>query len=230
MSQFSFYVAPILLSFSNLFFYFHCNKFSFFALSLYVHITVSRTPWSIRSVISWSGIGNTKKCARTAFSTNKAACVPTHRPLLHIGVIHETTHRQWLPLTDPQIHEWSVGYQWAARYPHVLGGAFSSRLFLHFLLLFLRTCSRSHAIAHICHDTSNNDDAYIRNYDRITRVILFLAFFFLLQTRVTCQKIAGRVTILKLHMRACVCAFLYHDLEGSLLTWERLSRERAKII
>lgn len=69
--------------------------------------------------------------------------------------VHETIHRRRLPLTDPRIHEWSVGYQWAARcYPHALDGAlFYLLLFLHFLLLPLpRTCSRSHAIVRAAYD------------------------------------------------------------------------------
>jgi len=32
--------------------------------------------------------------------------------------VRETAHRRRLPLTDPRIHEWSVGYQWAANATH----------------------------------------------------------------------------------------------------------------
>lgn len=93
-----------------------------------------------------------RKCekvrARPSLGTNKAACIPTHGGS-HISAsctprrVHETTHRRRLPLTDPRIHEWSVGYQWAARcYPHALSTGALSTPHRHF-----RACSRSHAIA-----------------------------------------------------------------------------------
>lgn len=64
-----------------------------------------------------------RKCARSG--TNKAACIPTHGSHISPQRVHETAHRRRLPLTDPRIHEWSVGYQWAARcYPHAQGPLF----------------------------------------------------------------------------------------------------------
>lgn len=86
-----------------------------------------------------------RKCEKVrALGTNKAACIPTHGGShVYIDVVHirNYTHQRRLPLTDPRIHEWSVDYQWAIRYPHALAEALSASLpprrFLLFLLPFI---------------------------------------------------------------------------------------------
>lgn len=128
--------------------------------------------------------------ARPSLGTNKAAC------------IHETTHRRRLPLTDPRIHEWSVGYQWAARcYPHALStGALSTPPHLHF-----RACSRSHAIARarLRRRVATTEKAtmrmYARNYAAGPRYFFFFlvssaSFFSLTSESREGEKIARRVT------------------------------------
>lgn len=128
--------------------------------------------------------------------------------------VHETTHRRRLPLTDPRIHEWSVGYQWAARcYPHALDGALFFLLLLllrHFLLPLPCACSRSHAIR-----SRSLRRAMTKATTRMHEITAGPRYFFPASSgsfflsresgsAVRKAKIARRVTTSPLRVRACV--------------------------
>ena len=50
---------------------------------------------------------------------------PTYQNRMHAAACTRNYTWRRLPLTDPRIHEWSVGYQWAVRcYPHARGPLF----------------------------------------------------------------------------------------------------------
>lgn len=126
-------IYPTFYSLSLSKFFPHCNRRSLLFSS---HGRSSRPSISPRrSPAKFLMQDPDRKCekvlARAALGTNKAACIPTHGGS-HISAVvctphRETTHRRRLPLTDPRIHEWSVGYQWAARcYPHALDRALFS--------------------------------------------------------------------------------------------------------
>lgn len=188
-----------------------------------------------------------RKCekvrARPSLGTNKVACIPTHGGS-HISAscmprrVHETTHRQRLPLTDPRIHEWSVGYQWAARcYPHALSTGALSTLHLHF-----RACSRSHAIARArLRRVATTEKATMRTHeitrrDHVTFFSLVSSVsFFLSRARAGKERrshagLRPRRSCMRAYLRA-----LLHGLErrerereSPPSSWERLSRGRAK--
>jgi len=76
--------------------------------------------------------------------SRKARAAPTCRR--GARRVRETAHRRRLPLTDPRIHEWSVGYQWAANATHTCSDRASPSL------LPLRVCMLAFS-----HDRSTSD-------------------------------------------------------------------------